>query len=256
MHKHKIVFTMGPPHSGTTWLCLVLGAHPDAMAVGELYRLNKKFKRMSAHKAGVKMPCAVCGGSCRLWRKVKSMETISAQYSYLFNVSQKSFLVDSSKKTAYIDAVTKEAGYDVKIIFITRKAEDAIYHYYARNLATEKKIIGWFKGRNEKLEWLKGKDHLVINYEDAFGLVALKKMGDYLGMKTNPEMFEYWRQPIHSIIGARSAMAPVNAYHKLTEVPVGNNGEFLETFNFEVKPVSFGERLPSDLKQIIKEYEH
>lgn len=250
----RVVFVVGGPHSGTTWLCLVLGAHKNAVAVGELYRLAKQFKRLAAHKAKTAAPCAVCRGQCKFWKGVKAREhDIGAMYNYIAEKTGAEVLIDSSKKLDYIEYVQKNVPIETQIVWINRNPADAIYHYYARGLGAEEHARKWIKGVMAKQKWLAEHDHVVIDYEKAFDISTLQRVGDYIGLDVNEAMYRYWKKPMHPILGAPSAMALVNKYQGLQKRWKGNNKEFLKVMGFQPQPISFGHKLPQKILRIIKE---
>ena len=208
----KIVFVVGSPHSGTTWLGLVLGAHKNAFPVGEFFRITRDYANMAAHKANFEMPCALCKGSCKFWKKVRKLQDFDKMYEYVFEYSGADIIVDSSKKVEYVDAVIASSKYEVKIVFIDRNPADAIYHYFARGRGDKKRTIKWLEGHQTKLKHLEGKDLIKISYEKAFDIKELKKVGDFIGIDVDASMYKYWETPIHSIVGASSAMTPVMLY--------------------------------------------
>lgn len=250
----KVVFVLGGPHSGTTWLCLVLGAHKSAVAVGEAYRLTKKFKRLAAHKAKTEAPCAVCKGQCKFWKGVKARGgDIGAMYNYIGEQTGAEVLIDSSKKIDYIEHVQKNIPIETQIVWIAREPADAIYHYYARGLNAEEHARKWVKGVLRKKGWLAKQEHVAINYEDAFDISKLQHVGDHIGMVVDETMYRYWERPMHPIIGASSAMALVNKYQGLQKKWKGNNKAFLSAVGFDPQPVSFGHKLPQRVVDVIKE---
>ncbi len=58
--KQKVLFIMGTAHCGSTLLTMVLGGHPDCLAVGELSNLPDFYRRG-------KPVCSVCQGECDFW---------------------------------------------------------------------------------------------------------------------------------------------------------------------------------------------
>ena len=65
--KKKVLFIMGTAHCGSTLLTMVLGGHPDCVAIGELSNLPDFYRRG-------KPVCSVCEGECDFWDRRFSAE--------------------------------------------------------------------------------------------------------------------------------------------------------------------------------------
>ncbi len=240
----KVIFVIGAAHTGTTWLCLVLGASQGCMPVGELCRTFRD------HRYKTDMPCVICGGTCKAWNDFKKNESINEIYKKAFQFLGVSMIVDSSKKIWIIEDCTQ---FEIRIVHLVRNIYDSMYHYYARGKNIKAVTKKWCKQRKAISDWLKGKKHITIDYEKAFQSKVLKRVCNYVGIEYNENMLRYWEKPIHPILGAKSAMLPVNLYHDLTSPKVlfGQQQKFYKYWNYQTQPLCLGKLIPDDIKRII-----
>ena len=145
----RVIYIAGMSHSGSTVLNLMLNAHPEIFAVGELIDLNRGA-RGSSHP-----PCP-CGApslrDCEFWSRVNDLDAAgaglcrspsldvlndrklderSAPNAVLFRaiskVSGKKFIVDSSKRPGRLAYLMQLKGLDVFPIHLIRKPNGQIW---------------------------------------------------------------------------------------------------------------------------------
>ena len=95
---------LGTSFSGSTVLNLMLGAHPEIYAGGELSALI--LSRGQESVAG----CSACGFSCPYWdERARSSVTTANLYREVTRIFRKNWLVDSSKSIDWFNVVLSSA---------------------------------------------------------------------------------------------------------------------------------------------------
>lgn len=160
----RVVYIAGAGHSGSTLLDVVLGSHPDIVAVGELSYLFHDWPRSTRRCA-----CGRLHSECDLWsglrvgepwetleqltRSVESLGRLpqvlsgripsplreryrTAQrgvFDYLAEATGRSIVVDSSKTFAGTAgrplALARLAGLDVRVVHLVRNGPDTMSSY-------------------------------------------------------------------------------------------------------------------------------
>ena len=145
---HEVIYIAGMSHCGSTVLNLMLNAHPEIFAVGELIDLNRGAGENS-HP-----PCP-CGApslrDCEFWSRVnertqqeqglalsaldvlndRKLDERSAPNAVVFRaiskVSGKKFIVDSSKRPGRLAYLMQLKGLDVFPIHLIREPNGQIW---------------------------------------------------------------------------------------------------------------------------------
>ncbi|MBX7196897.1 MAG: sulfotransferase [Sandaracinaceae bacterium] len=93
----RVCFIGGAPHSGSTLLGMILGAHPAVVYGGEL---RKSVFLGDASKPLKKRVCKLCGASCPVWGEL-SAPLEPDVYEVLARKTGRRIVVDSSKGTEW-----------------------------------------------------------------------------------------------------------------------------------------------------------
>jgi hypothetical protein len=97
-----VIGILGTSFSGSTVLNLMLGAHPEIYAGGELSALI--LRRGEEGVAG----CSACGFSCRYWdEQARAVVTTANLYHEVKKVFGKNWIVDSSKSIDWFNEVLR-----------------------------------------------------------------------------------------------------------------------------------------------------
>jgi hypothetical protein len=206
MDKIKTVFITGLHRSGTTILCMILGAHPKCIAVGEVeavIRADRDRKWVESHYS--RCTC----GKCNFWPKV--MENIdkadSDDLKKRYRIFLKTFSdyfpgkipIDSSKYIPSLKAISELSSCmpirivrDVRGWCISKTGKITARHmldWYKRNLFFE---------RSSKGAYLMGYEQLALNPHK-----EIVRVCDYLGLKYDEKMLDIPSPTDHILVGNR-----------------------------------------------------
>ncbi len=214
----QVVYIMGSTRTGSTMLDLMLGSHPECFSMGELCLLQKR-------------ECGYCGKSCRHWKEYRTKLVKPNYYTTAFTVFKKPVLIDSSKKWRWYKERKKE-DVDIKIIHLIRNGLD--------RLKTKKKLEGkidpktvmaWVNTHSKCEEIRRKNGGILVKYED-LNKGALEQVCEYLGIRYDFRMKEFWKHEHHGLLGSKTAYSLVKSYHNKPD----EHGEFAESHGFNIAP--------------------
>ena len=205
-------------YSGTTWLNLLLGSHPDVFALGPPHRVwslkDEKFEGA----------CLIHGKACEFWSgfgenwdKKENFFLALARHS-----GKKIFLIDNAHQE-FIDVTMKHQDVEVLQGRYIRDAR-AITASYVRKMS-DKGIsyidsiqpTGWFYASFmsiPSLNELQNAGQFVTHYEDAVKdqTKFLKTAGDYLGIDYDESAYRFWEADHHITSGNQGPIAMIKLY--------------------------------------------
>jgi len=229
--KMRVIYIAGASHTGSTLLAMMLNAHPEIIAVGELFKLNMKLTAKNA-ESGAQAPCS-CGASslwqCEFWSQVnqhiqskanKSLNDLDVQAYTDFNensapnaavfraiseVSEKKFVVDSSKDLARMSYLLKMWDSNCHPIVIIRDPKGQISSVKNKYGGFFAHILRYERVYEQLRRRLGSSPHSVVRYED---LVAapertLRSILQPIGLDFDPLQLNWGEIPNHFVGGNR-----------------------------------------------------
>jgi len=154
----KTIFIAGLPRSGSTALCLLIGSHPDCVAVGEVANVIKADSKEYALKKLSEHPSQFWSEVLHL---VDGVDGLEYRYAIFLNVFSEFFPgkvpVDSSKGSRYVPILSRLS--DCRVIFCIRDARGWCTSCQKKISAAG--LLRWyFRNRREDI-----KNALHISYE-------------------------------------------------------------------------------------------
>ena len=225
MNKIKVLNFNALSYSGTTWLNLLLGSHPDVFALGPPHRV------WALKDDDFKGACLVHGPKCEFWSSFS--EAWNRDDNFFVALSQFSgkgiFLMDNAPPD-FIAETMQDPAIEVLEGRYIRDAR-AITASYARKMADKRVSYiesiqpdGWFYPSFmavPSLQELSKKQHLIVHYEDAVSdqSAFLKNAGDFLGINYDQSAFRFWEADHHITSGNQGPIAMIKLHQ---EENVGN----------------------------------
>jgi hypothetical protein len=129
--KKKVVYIASRAHSGSTFLNLLLSAHPRLIGVGEVYSLFNFSAGHLNRRDKIQCSCGEAIGSCPFWRPtidllLQNQDMPPHQlYGIVLDAFREHFgndqiMVDASKTLIGLDALRRNRQIDLKVIFLIR----------------------------------------------------------------------------------------------------------------------------------------
>ncbi len=196
-----IIATAG--HSGGTWLNLMLGAHPEIIALGEL-----------CHASGcqsLKGLCSLCGEGCKFWGKFDQQwnadENIFLQLSEF--TGKHMFVISSWDSHA---SHLADERVQVKCIRLLRNGVATTASYYRKypNRTFAEHAQKWVHDSLRVDRWSEqfSKENIyVAHYEELLDNAdSLSSICHFLKIDYIEDMREYWKVPQHILGGNRGTL--------------------------------------------------
>jgi len=202
----RTIFISGLHRSGTTILNMIVGSHPDCMAVGEVANVI----RAGVDRSWIEdhYPRCTCG-NCTFWPKVmeaidrRNPSELTARYGIFLEVFAEQFpgriAVDSSKTLDALEAL--RAASDCTVIRIVRDVRG--WNYSKRGKITPRQMLSWLF-RNKALEKAtEGGAAIQMGYEPLVfdTRTVVEKLCDRLSLEFSPEMLEPDASRHHILVG-------------------------------------------------------
>ena len=207
------VYIVSATRTGSTMLDLMLASHKDVTTFGELMQYGKR-------------KCGFCGFDCDFWK------------AYEQGIMNAGIIIDSSKK---VEWVAKHYKPEDKIIQLVRNGFDRLLTYKERfGKVQSRDIIKWIKKEKKIKDFLKGKAHITVKYEDICEGNGLQLCCDYLEIDYHPEMKQFWMFEHHGLPGSKKTYALVKSYHSRPLTPTEKKFVDEHGFNTNIrKQVNF-----------------
>ena len=229
----KIIYIAGASHSGSTLLSLMLNAHPEVIAAGELEELVRTALSQRRRRPNAPHRCTCHAASiwdCPLWSGVNDYlradsslsladlnvdnyadpESFYADNALLFeaisSVSGKKFIVDSSKGYKRLSLLMKTPSLDIFPVLLQRDTRGQIWSSMKKGrtslgrLILENVIITF-----SIYEAVKEHPYLRLAYEDLVRRPesTLRALMQQVGLDYHPNQLQWANQERHNIAGNR-----------------------------------------------------
>ena len=227
----RVIYIAGMSHSGSTVLNLMLNAHPEIFAVGELIDLNRGA-------GGNSHPPCPCGApsllECEFWSRVndwtqqeqglalseldvlndRKLDDRSAPNAVVFRaiskISGKKFIVNSSKRPARLAYLMQLKGLDVFPIHLIREPNGQISSLSRKNGGFVQHICDYVHIHERIHRIVRSSSHSVVSYE---GLVrdpmgTLSSILEPLGLQFDQAQLSWAEQRQHTIAGNKLRWQP------------------------------------------------
>lgn len=273
--KKKVVFITGPGHCGSTLLSLILGSHPDCLALGE-------FNSYSSHYRAKVPFCQICRGECDFWnRQFNPMETqklaavlgntrlhpyiplkleksfrsfwkkdqVFNPFSLVFSKCNEHILLDSSKNVNWIQQRLAAKEFQDKTI------ESYILHLVRDGRAVMSSYLRRFNSMNAEIfakSWknntIRKRDlvtifpehrRMVVRYEELATQPQeiVNQICDWLEISFDPQMIQYWNHDHHIISGNSGVHSLIwkSRQEKIDEEVTKYQGDYYQEQGLNIK---------------------
>ena len=185
MNPITVVNIVAVSYSGSTWLNLMLGAHDDALSVGEIDQ---------AYKAG-RAVCRIHGPQCPIWSRFDP-HADENPFIRIARISGKEFVVSSTRirrlirdgRAVVASSMRKYPGRGV-----VRATRD-----WARSIRKKRRLIG-----------RQSPDAVIrVHWNDLNADTDghMREICEFLGLEFDPGMITYWNRDTHFVGGNRGPM--------------------------------------------------
>jgi hypothetical protein len=225
----RVIYIAGTSHSGSTLLDLMLNAHPEIIASGEVLKLNRQLSQRTSRKRSL-APCS-CGAptlwECPFWSKVdartreragKSLSELdmqdyapvaegSAPNEIVFNamaeISGMNFVVDSSKLPKRLAHLLAIKSLDVYPIHLVRDPRGQINAVARKHGGFFKHIFRYELIHEQIRRALRGVPHGVLHYEELVRdpEATLQSVLAPLGLNFDPRQLSWAEAEKHEVAG-------------------------------------------------------
>jgi hypothetical protein len=225
----RVLYIVGTSHSGSTLLDLMLNAHSEIFAAGEVLKLTRQLQVKNVHKQNYR-PCA-CGAPslrlCPFWSRVdahtrlvagkplaeldmldySARDPCNAPNAIVFKaigqVSGKQFVVDSSKlpkRMSYLLGLKELELYPVHLI---REPKGQINSVIRKHGGFLKHIFRYELIHEQIRKALRSVPHSVVHYEDLVRdpKPTLQSVLAPLGLSFEPRQLAWAEAEKHEIAG-------------------------------------------------------
>jgi hypothetical protein len=196
-----VINVVSPSYSGSTWLNLLLGAHPQALCIGELARIKRLGKPI----------CELHGQSCPLWSRYDPAAKENA-FVQMARLSGRRVLVAKNAEVFAEDLA--DPSLDVRMVELIRDGRAVAASTLRKypNLSMRKAARRWVrevhKGRALIDQYGRDRSRLVL-YEDLLSHTEprVRELCEWLGLPFEPAMLAYWAAPdMHFLGGNRGTL--------------------------------------------------
>ena len=198
--KILVVNVTAVSFSGSTWLNLMLGSHPEAFSVGELKKVLEYEKPV----------CSIHGEPCPLWSQFNhpSDENPFLQLSRLSG--KRVLIVNKSRKFLPFQ---KHPQIESRFIHLVRDNRAVLASFLRKNPQMTTLGVSWWLAhdlrRNLRLHRRQPAKHVIhVQYEklQQDPEAELRRLCDFLGISYDPAMLEFWKPEHHFIAGNRGTL--------------------------------------------------
>jgi len=205
MPRPVVVYIRSLAYSGTTWINLVLGGHPDAFAVGVPDRI------WTGGAGEANRLCAIHGADCEFWpRYFAHWRDARSAMSVLVEVAGARVILLNNINMNLLNAHVANDDVDLRYMVILRDGRanvtSALRHtpdlfqnrYHAMRTWLRPAWQNLFNGLPRDDTRL-----LILKYEDMVRApaAAIARIGTFLGIEYEQHAFRYWEHEHHYIGG-------------------------------------------------------
>lgn len=190
-----VVNIIAASYSGSTWLNLMLGAHPAGFSIGEMFWIPAVGRAF----------CAFHGDTCPLWSRYRH-GALGNPFRRIAALSGRRLLV-ANNSTGYFEQ-QKEPGIAARFIHLTRDGREVVASYRRKHpgATIEDGCRWWSEGVRHQLRRLDRQQPgsvLAIRYEDLRAKPAneLARICAWLGLAYDERMLAYDRHAEHFLGG-------------------------------------------------------
>lgn len=202
----RVCFIGGAPHSGSTLLGMILGAHSDIVYGGELRKsafLGDETKPLK------KRVCKLCGLHCPIWGAMSAPLSPDV-YELLARKTDASIVVDSSKGTDWqreqLEVLAKTST-EASLVVLERDGRAVLASRLRKYpSSTPRTVIEDWMAQIERTDALAASfpgPVLRVRYEefasDPEGQLA--RVTSWLGVEAEPSMLRFWESEQHPLGG-------------------------------------------------------
>lgn len=199
----RIVHIIAASYSGSTWLNLMLGSHPDSFSIGEMFWIKELGRPY----------CAFHGDACDVWSRIDVQKAPEMFHRLAAATGKKTMIVNNS--LGIVDAASS-AGIPTRHLHLIRdgRAVTASYRRKHPEKSVHDACVWWKSGVDYHRKQL-GKhppEHvLAVRYEDLQQdpLRGLNIICDSLGQQYSEEMLQYDTRTEHFVGGNLGTLSMV-----------------------------------------------
>ena len=201
----KVVVIRSMSFTGTTWINLVLGCHPQALAIGPPQRA---WEAAPEDADGV---CVVHNERCTFWPEfIRTWDRDGSFFRQLADYSGKALLVLNNPFAPLFEKELADRDeIDVRTIFVARDGRavlsSVLRHHPGRYATTYDAIAQWVKPALNRLrnKMVRTEDPLLFRYEEVMRdpQEMLARAGAYLGIEYPANATHYWEFEQHLALG-------------------------------------------------------
>jgi hypothetical protein len=220
--KIKVLNLQALSYSGTTWLNLLLGSHPQVFALGPPQRM------WDLRDKGFEGVCLIHGIHCDFWNGFNShWDRQENFFTALSEYSGKTIFLMDNAPAEFIDATMQHPDIEILSGRYIRDAR-AITASFARKMVNAKvdysesiQQSGWFYHSFHAIpsmaEMNKNRQ-LVVKYEEATSDQGsfLEKAGSFLDIEYTSESFKFWQWDHHITSGNQGPIAMIKLHQEIT----------------------------------------
>ena len=225
----RVIYIAGTSHSGSTLLDLMLNAHPEIFAGGEVLKLNRQLQVKNTRK-GTYAPCA-CGApslwQCAFWSRVdeRTRATVGRSlidldmldhserdaaraanavvFKAMSEISGKTFVVDSSKLPKRLSYLMRLEELEIYPIHLIRDPRAQIHSVRRKHGGLLKHIFRYELIHAQIRRTLKSVPHSVVRYEDLVQdpEATLRSVLQPLGLNFDPRQLAWAEAEKHEVAG-------------------------------------------------------
>ena len=200
-----VVNVMSVSFSGSTWVNLMLGSHPEACSIGEIKKILEYGK----------MTCTLHGDECPVFSKVPYPDWPNGPnpYARIAEVTGKRFIiVNNSRKFLHYGDGSDGTNIENRFIHLVRDGRAvtaSMLRKWDTTMFASARLWAHDVRRNRRLINRQNPDHrTVVNYEaiKADPAAQLARICEFLGVEPDPGMTDFWNTEHHFFGGNRGTL--------------------------------------------------
>lgn len=201
-------------YSGTTWLALMLGAHPEAFCVGEPNSILRQGGAV----------CKIHGSGCELWSRYVH-PSAENPFIQMRRLAGRSHLV-LSVPSKFLDA-QRDPRIEAKYVHLIRDGRAVVASMLRKGVCRSvREAVRLWKSEVRRsfrvMRRYAQNDYLPVRYEslaaDPEGQV--QRICAFLGLEYDPQMLEFWRSEQHYLGGNHGTLFSLMQKQNIRSEPV------------------------------------
>jgi len=189
-------------YSGTTWINLLLGSHPRAVAIGPPDRVADMFY---AGDGDAGKACRVHGSNCGFWKRFFSEADRTRNfYLQIADILDRDYVVINNPLGGRAVADLQHPGVLVKPVTVVRDGRAILESYakYHPGADFVDTLLDWFCPFAAGLPFdEQSPDLLSVRYEDVVAdqVAFARRAGQFAGIGYSPDCVRYWEYEHHLV---------------------------------------------------------